>query len=211
MRTLLLITLALAASLAAQAQESPGDPGDKTQEAAAAQGLALMRALAADQSRELGMSSDDAQRATLGTPLPVMSVNLAALGKFKAGDDAAALLKGSNAAFYPVLLNGDARASVRVENAGAGWEMARVGNAGLAAAVERARRSLPSPDAPTVTLVQVLALNLVFVGQPDASGWQLSPVADDASVDLHAGKTEPAAKVFERLAPIAARHTDEPT
>jgi hypothetical protein len=109
------------------------------------------------------------------------------------------------------MLEGAVRSGVRVENAGAGWEPARVGNSGLATAVDRARRALPSPDDSATALVQVLALNLVFVGQKTASGWQLAPVIDDASVELKVGKAETASSVFVRLAPLAARHNGEPT
>jgi hypothetical protein len=207
--TLLLISLAMLAA-AASAQDIPRT--NKTQEAAAAQGLALMRALAGDKASDLGFkSSNDAARATLGTPLAVYNVDLAALKNFTSGGDASALLKPSAAAFYPVLLDGAVSSGVRVENTGAGWEAARVGNAGLATAVDRARRALPKPDDAATVLVQVLALNLVFVGQKDASGWLLAPVIDDPSVDLKVGNAEPAATVFVRLAPIAARQNGDPT
>jgi len=207
--TLLLISLTMLAA-AASAQDVPRT--NKTQEAAAAQGLALMRALAGDKASDLGFkSSNDAARATLGAPLAVYNVDLAALKNFTSGGDASALLKPSAAAFYPVLLDGAVSSGVRVENTGAGWEAARVGNAGLATAVDRARRALPKPDDATTALVQVLALNLVFVGQKDASGWLLAPVIDDPSVDLKVGMAEPAAAVFVRLAPIAARQNGDPT
>jgi type II secretory pathway pseudopilin PulG len=207
--TLLLISLAL---LAVTASAQDASRTNKTQEAAAAQGLALLRALAGDKASDLGFkSSNDAARATLGTPLPVYNVDLADLKNFPPGGDASALLKPSPAAFYPVLLDGAVSSGVRVENTGAGWEAARVGNAGLATAVDRARRALPKPDDSATVLVQVLALNLLFVGQKDANGWQLAPVIDDPSVELRVGKAEPAAAVFVRLAPIAARQNGDPT
>ncbi len=208
MRKLLLITLALAATFTASAQQTD-PPRARTQEAAAAHGLALLQALAADKSRETGLSSADAARATLGKPLAVASVELAALRAFKAGDDASALIRPSAEAFYPVLLDGGVRSGVRVENGDGGWQVVRVGNAGLASALEAARGALPSPD--EATLVQVLALNLVFVGHKGSGGWQLAPVIDDASLELKTGKLESAAEVFTRLAPIAARQNGDPT
>jgi hypothetical protein len=181
-------------------------------EAAATQALAILRAMASDNTRELGFtSSAEAARATLGAPLSIYSVDLAALRAFKPGDDGAALLKSVPAVFYPVLLDGSVRSAVRVEKSGTGWDATRVGNAGLATAVARARRALPIPDDPDTALVQVLALNLVFVGQKDASGWLLAPVIDDASVKLKVGFVERATDVLARLAPLAARHTGDPT
>lgn len=209
MRTLILIMLALVASFSATGQEPDRSA---TREVAAAQGLALLRSLAAgDKSQQAGLTTADAARSTLGAPLPVVSVDLDALRRYKSGDDAAALLRPSESALYPVLVDGAVRSSIRIENTKGGWQAARVGNAGLAIAVDRARRALPSPDDPSVTLVQVLALNLVFVGQKDASGWQLAPVVDDASVELKVGRAERAASVFSRLAPIAQRHNGDPT
>lgn len=209
LHSLLVVLSALLAAAAVPAQDVPRPT--KTQEAAAAQGLAILRSLASEKSRDLGFTSDaEAARATLGSPLSIYNVELAALREFRGGD-AAALLKPSPSAFYPVMLEGTVRSGVRVENTGAGWEAARVGNSGLATAVDRARRALPSPDDPATALVQVLALNLVFVGQKTGSGWQLAPVIDDASVDLKVGKAESASSVFARLAPIAARHNGEPT
>lgn len=207
MRKLLLITLALATGLSAAAQDQSRG---KTQEAAAAQGLALLQALATNKPRELGMSAADASRASLGKPLSVASVDLKALAAFKSGDDATALIKPSAAAFYPVTLDGGVRSGIRVEKTGGDWETARVGNSGLATVVEAARRALPSPDEPA-TLVQVLALNLLFVGQQSSGGWQLVPVIDDSSLELKTGKAEAASAVFTRLAPIAARQNGDPT
>jgi len=210
LHSLLVILSALFAAAVAPAQDVPRVT--KTQEAAAAQGLAILRSLASEKSRDLGFTSDaEAARATLGSPLSVYNVELAALKDFRAGGDASALLKPSPAAFYPVMLEGTVRSGVRVENTGAGWEPARVGNSGLATAVDRARRALPSPDDSATALVQVLALNLLFVGQKTGSGWQLAPVIDDASVELKVGTAESASCVFVRLAPLAARHNGEPT
>lgn len=208
MRTLILVVLVTLTSICA-AQESGRDPGGR--DAAAVQGLALLRAISADRSQSTGLTRAEAARTTLGKPLQVMSVELDGLRRFKAGDDVAPLFKPSSSAWFPVLLDGSVRSGVRVEDSGAGWKAARVGNAGLATAVERARRSLPSPDDPSVTLLQVLALNLVFVAQRTADGWQLSPVVDDASVELKIGNVESASAVFARLAPIAARHNGDPT
>ena len=212
MRKLHSLLVALSALLAAAVTPAQdASRVNKTQEAAAAQGLAILRSLASEKSRDLGLASEaEAARAALGSPLAVYNVELAALKDFRGGD-ASALLKPSPAAFYPVVLEGAVRSGVRVENTGAGWEPARVGNSGLATAVDRARRALPSPDDAATALVQVLALNLLFVGQKTASGWQLAPVIDDASVELSVGKAEPASSVFIRLAPLAARHNGEPT
>jgi hypothetical protein len=201
------LMLSCAAALAQNVSDKP-----QSAEAAATQGLALLRAMASDNARDLGFaSSAEAARATLGAPLSVYSVDLAALGAFKPGDDAAALLKSVPAAFYTVLLDGSVRSAVRVEKTDAGWNATRIGNAGLATAVARARSALPTPDDPNTALVQVLALNLVFVGQKGAGGWLLAPVIDDASVKLKVGSVERAADVLARLAPLAARHTGDPT
>jgi hypothetical protein len=210
LHTLLVLLAGLFAAAIACPQEAPRDT--RTQEAAAAQGLAILRSLTAEKSRDLGFTSDaEAARATLAPPLAVFNVELAALKEFRAGGDASALIKSSPAAFYPVLLDGAVRSGVRVENMGRGWEPARVGNSGLATAVDRARSALPTPEGRETALVQVLALNLLFVAQKTAGGWQLAPVIDDASVELKVGKVEPASSVFTRLAPLAARHNGDPT
>ena len=210
LQTLLVMVAALFAAAITPAQDAPRDT--KSQEAAATQGLAILRSLAADKSRDLGFASGaEVARATLAPPLAVFNVDLGALKEFRAGGDASAYIKPSPAAFYPVLLEGNVRSGVRVEKTGGSWEPTRVGNAGLATAVDRARRALPKPDDPVTALVQVLALNLLFVAQKTDDGWQLAPVIDDASVELKVGKAETASSVFTRLAPLAARHNGEPT
>lgn len=210
LHTFLVLLAGLFAAAIAPAQDAPRDT--KTQEAAATQGLAILRSLASEKSRDLGFGSEaEAARATLAPPMAVFNVDLAALKEFRAGGDASAYIKPSPAAFYPVTLEGTVRSGVRVERSDTGWEPTRVGNAGLATAVDRARRALPKPDDPVTALVQVLALNLLFVAQKTESGWQLAPVIDDASVELKVGKAEPASAVFTRLAPLAARHNGEPT
>jgi len=209
LHTVLVMLLALFVSSVAQTQEQA--PALKSQEAAAAQGLAILRSLSADRTRDLGFTQANADRTTLGKPLSVYSVNLDALREYRTGEDASDLIEQSPAAFYPVLLDGTVRTGVRVENSPAGWEPARVGNAGLATSVDRARHALPSPDDPAVALVQVLALNLVFVGQKTDAEWILVPVIDDPSVELKAGTPEPASSIFARLAILAARHNGQPT
>jgi hypothetical protein len=209
LQTVLVMLSALLTSVVAQTQDR--QPALKTQEAAAAQALEILRSLSEDRSRDLGFTAANADRTTLGAPLAVYSVDLEALKEFREGQNASDLIGKSPAAFYPVLLDGTVRTSVRVENTTAGWEPARVGNAGLAMAVDRARHALPSPDDPTIALVQVLALNLVFVGQKTGADWVLVPVIDDASVELKAGTPEPAERIFARLATVAARHNGQPT
>jgi hypothetical protein len=209
LQTVLVMLSALLTASVAQTQDPP--PARKSQEAAAVQGLEILRALAADRSRDLGFTAANADRTTLGKPLAVYSVALDALRQYRAGESASDLIGQSPAAFYPVLLDGSVRAGVRVENTPAGWEPARVGNAGLAVSVDRARHALPSPDDPATALVQVLALNLVFVGQKSGADWVLVPVIDDASVELKAGTPEPAERIFARLVTLAARHNGQPT
>jgi hypothetical protein len=208
---LLLTALAMTfVACLAHAQERPPVAG--SQEVAAVQSLALLRSLARERNaQELGFASaEEAARATLGAAMSVYDVGLDPLRKFKPGDDAGKLLEAREAAFYPVLLDGSVRASVRIEISAKGWAPARVGNTGLAVAVDKARKVLPAPEA-DVALVYVPALNLAFVGQKSAAGWLLVPVRDDASVDLRMDKAEAAASVFTRLAPIALQHDGEPS
>jgi hypothetical protein len=206
----LLITLLAFGGASALAQDP--QPRAGTPELAAAQGLAILQAMANDKAKNTGFASrTEAARATLGAPLKVFVVELKALAAFKPGNSPDVLLRSSPAAFYPVVLDGAVRSSVRVEDRGKGWEPARVGNTGLATAVARARSALSLSGGSETALVQVLALNLVFVAQKGSDGWLLAPVVDDPSVDLRVGKAELAQSVFVRLAPLAALQSGDPT
>ena len=181
-----------------------------TADAAAAQGLEILRAVVATQDAgELGFASrEDVARAALGPPMPVFVVGLDALRAYAAGADAKRIVEPVKSVVYPVLVDGEVRSSITVEGQDSGWSMASVGNSALVMAVAKVRRSI---SAEKVAMVRVLALNLVFLGEESATGWRLTPILDDTSVKLRAGVSETAADVFARLAPIARAHNGLPT
>ena len=100
MRKLHMLLVMLAGLFAAAIAPAQDASDARTQEAAATQGLSILRSLASEKSRDLGFASEaEVARAKLAPPMAVFNVDLSALKEFRAGGDASAYIKPSPARF----------------------------------------------------------------------------------------------------------------
>jgi hypothetical protein len=158
---------------------------------------------------EIGFDSPDEVRAAQpAEPLPVFMVRLDQLQAYREGQDPESLLVDLERVFYPMQVGGVIRSSMELSNNRGTWEVSRLGDTTQARMVHEARaqaRSAAGIGADQFILVRVPALQRSFLGHHDAQGLMLTPVADDASLDLHAGQPIAAGQVFTRLVSIAER------
>jgi hypothetical protein len=141
-----------------------------------------------DNYRSLGFDAvDDVKRAQLGRPLKVAYIDLSALRAYAPGGDTSRLLTKTNATVYPVVVNGVVKSSVTIAPADGGFEPARFGEGAIARRLSGYRRA-PSEGADM--MVQVPALNLVFLGRNSGGKLLLTLVLPDA-VDPDAGPRAP--------------------
>ena len=206
MKTLLLTALlaVLGVSTSAQAQSQAASDARTAKAARALQELPEL--INKDNHRSLGFESvEEARAGKLGDAIPVFMIRLDALQQYR-GEDAGRLLTDVQRAVYPVEVGGQVRTTMELTSVNGQWEVARMGGAQKIRAMDKQRRStmrvrgLQSSD---FFEVRIPALNLSFLGHHDAEGLMLTPMADDASLNLQAGRSVLASTLLTRLVPLA--------
>lgn len=202
-----------------EAQQESGEGHAKVSAAsstAAAAALATFQTLVnADNFRELGFESpSEVSGVRLGAPLHVFVVQLDQLQAYEPGSDPNGLLTDIRQDYYPVESDGQARVGIVVEEIEQGWRTASMGNAGLAKRIAAARTAVAEsvvPKPAELAVVEVPALGVYFLGHQGKGGrWQLTPLVDQPSLDLKAGATQPADRVFAALLPAAKNYNGLP-
>jgi hypothetical protein len=197
--TALLVILGVSTSAQAQAPEARA-----TQAARVLQELPEI--VNKDNHRALGFERvEEARAGKLGEALPVFMIRLDALQQYR-GEEPGRLLTDVQRAVYPVEVAGQVRTTVELHAVNGRWELARLGGAQKIRAMDKQRRTtmkargLLSSD---FFEVRIPALNLSFLGHHDADGLMLTPLVDDASLELQAGRPVLASQVLTRLVPLA--------
>lgn len=163
------------------------------QQEAADNALKILRDLAKDNYATLGFESkEEADAATLGTPLTLYLVPLDGLQAYEGEADPDELLQDSQIVLYPVMVDDTVRSAVGIQGSDEGWTPATFGSATLIQAIARVG---PNPDS---FIVQVPALGLHFVGERMDGELVLTPIAENA-FDLPVGKPVDAQEVFSVL------------
>jgi hypothetical protein len=174
------------------------------------QAFAKLRLAPLDFIQRLGFtSSEEIAGAQLGTPLREYIVPADELAKFTATSAPSSLLTGGLTLFYPVLVNGELRSSVRVlARPGTQAQVIALGDTATAARLAKIPRFsalVRERSVVSIPAVRVPALGLYFVGQVSDGKLQIASIFDVPNLGLEAGRFEDAAAVFTRLAPLAAK------
>lgn len=172
--------------------------------------LETMRAMAeAGQLKTLGFASvEEARSATLGDPVPILTVRLDQLREYKQGSDPTSLVSAvSTKVLYPVQVGQTTRSSITIARSRRGWEPVSFGGNALSNMFAMGRRKSPA----ATFVVVVPALNAFFGGAGRGAGMTLTPLEEYASLGLKAFETLPAAQVFERLVKPAREHNGLPS
>ena len=158
-------------------------------------------------ARRLGfLSSQEAGRATLGTPLREFVVPAEALVEYSPNRPAASLLTGGESFFYPVVAGNELRSSIRIAPGREGKpEVIAIGDAGSASHLNRLEGIGPSLRQRSdvgLPAVRVPALGLLFVARFQGKALEIAPIFDVPTLGLKAGRFEDAGQVFIRLGPF---------
>lgn len=202
--------LTLGSSLVAHA--GPPRPRAGTE---AAQALATLRRLVTPENPgSMGFSSpEEARQSTMDDPISVFMVRLDQLRAYRPGQEPSKLLIDLETAIYVVRVKSEARSSVEMSRVRGGWEARSFGNAPEAKLLDQVRREVVKAteiDSSAFFEVRIPALNLYFLGHQGPDGLMLSPLLDDPSLGFKAGEPQLAAKVLEKLQPLAQEHNGLP-
>ncbi|HEV3157733.1 MAG TPA: papain-like cysteine protease family protein [Candidatus Baltobacteraceae bacterium] len=160
--------------------------------------------------RRLGFaSSDEVSAARLGTPLQEYIVPADKLAAYTAKNSPSSLLTGGTTLFYPVVVAGEVRSSVRVlTRPGAPSQVISLGDTGTAAhlqQLEGINTLVGKRSDVSIPAVRIPALGLYFVGRTTAGKLQIASIFDVPWLGLKKGQFTDAQSVFLRLAPFASK------
>lgn len=201
------------------AQYKATKPVAKDAREAASLGLKTFPAMINENNfRAMGFRSvSEVRQARLGEPMKVFTVRLDKLMKYEDGIEADTILeKANNQVMYPIIVNSEARCSITVALRKEQWVVAQFGSSSLTQLVSSARRaSVEETRLPlsAYMVIQVNALNMVFVGHQDreTNELMLTPVVDYPNLKLRMGSSQSATEVFKKLVPLAQGHNGLPT
>ncbi len=170
--------------------------------------IAVLQRLASERGYQgLGFESlEEVKSATLGAPLQVFMVGLDALRDYQSQTDPNSLLIDEHRLIYPVVVGGQQRSSITMQELEGKWEIASIGRPRLANAIALTRQGvIKSTNAPIESTfgVEVPALNLFFIGYRADGKLSLTPVFGDPSLKIEEGQSMEAHTVFGALAPAA--------
>jgi hypothetical protein len=153
--------------------------------------------------KAMGLDSvGDTGSTALGDPLVVFYVPLDTLRTYQSNANALGLLIGGDRVLYPVLLGRVTRSSITVARDTSGWRGVSYGGPNTARLVWKALNeaiSRPAGRSRRYFLVDVLALNLQFLGYEEHGKLFLIPLLDDPRRKLTAGKPKGGERVFAQL------------
>jgi len=157
-------------------------------------------------------SAAEIATATLGQPVVAFLVRLDRLRNYQPSVDATSLLSGGDKVLYPVLVRDQVRSSITVDKGSGSWKAVSFGGAQLIQRLVRARDKVSPPGTPTMD-VEVLALSAFFLGELSVARGNtlfLTPLADQPQLNLKAGATDQAARIFTQLVPMARAYNGLP-
>jgi hypothetical protein len=189
--------------------EVPAVPVVATHAAAATASLKTLARLVTSQKTLGFASASEAESASLVAPLPMWMVGLNDLRTFHPGDDPRPLLKDEGSFLYPVTAGGDVRSAMVVRKVNGEWKATQFGRASLARFAHEGRRRVSEArgvEASGVALVEIPTMSARLLAHDEHGIPMLTALVDVPGTDVRAGTTVPAAEVFAKLQPIAARN-----
>jgi hypothetical protein len=217
MRAILCASLALA-TMAVQAQQGPGAVNmravvEESSPVARSSLATFGKLVSPENAVRMGFANPaEVQRAQLDNPLGDYMVRLDELSQYH-GADPSSLLHSTGLVTYPVKVGEKVQSSVTLRKQDSQWKAVSFGSPLLTTALHDARDGVVKRErraSQDFFQVRVPALNLHFVGHMVDGKLMLTPVRDIEAYGLKKGDTQPAAMIFAKLQPEAARDNGMP-
>lgn len=150
---------------------------------AATQGLQpFLSKIPAPSVEEYGfVHGDDLATASLGTPFMVHTITPSALEKYQAGMTVASILTPTTAWYFPVLIAGQTRAILAVDNIDNQWQAVSLGDAGLAKELGAVSRQWKASQGYHPMLIVVFQAHKFLFTVPEKDAYNLTPLTVDAT------------------------------
>jgi len=170
-----------------------------------------------DNYKAMGFNTlEDVRKAKLDDDEPMMGVfniRLDDLKEYSQGNDPNRLIKASDQAIYPVTVDRKVRTSVEIVKGKEGWTIGRLGGPNTIKLFTDTRKRVVEAagiKASECFVVQVLSLNLNFIGYRAENLILLAPVLDDKEYDFKAGISIPIKDAINAILPAAQKHDGLP-
>lgn len=155
-----------------------------------------------------GITVEELQSARLGRPVEVFSVRADELSKFRKGDDERKLLHDQQERIYPIVIDSQGRALIRIKHVSRGWVPVAWGEEALARNLVRTMGngpSAPGSEEPTYVAVEIPSMRLSFLtsnAAPDRN--KMSFKSLNSLSELKANQAVQGVRVFETAADFSA-------
>ncbi|MDQ1353788.1 MAG: hypothetical protein QG657_4095 [Acidobacteriota bacterium] len=147
------------------------------------------------------LTEEEAAQTTRGEKLKVYEISFIKLGKFKAGDNAKALLIHNNEIVYPIYVGNELKTALSVRKVKNEWQTASMGS-GEIQFLEKIRKEHAQANKLNLKsyyIVRVGALYMSFLGYDKGNEMVLIPTHESQDTQLVVGKEMPADDVFTRI------------
>jgi hypothetical protein len=160
----------------------------------------------------INLTEEEAAQSTRGEKLKVYEISFIKLEKFKAGDNAKALLIHNNEIVYPIYVGNELKTALSVRKVKNEWQTASMGS-GEIQFLEKIRKEHAQANKLNLKsyyIVRVNSLYMSFLGYDKGNEMVLIPTHESQDPQLIVGKEMPADEVFIRLQDLLTddqRHT----
>jgi len=179
--------------MSAQEEVAQDAGADKTQQA--------LKKLPPQLLKMLNMTEEEAAQTTRGEKLKVYEISFIKLGKFKAGDNAKALLIHNNEIVYPIYVGNELKTALSVRKIKNEWQTASMGSGDIQF-LEKVRKEHALANKLNIKsyyIVRVNSLYMSFLGYDKGNDMYLIPTHESQDPQLVVGKEMPADEVFTRI------------
>ncbi len=168
---------------------------------AASRSLRLISALAQDPvAPKLGFRHpDEVRQVELGKPIPVFTLNLDEIQSYEEGDDPSELLSRSGKMYFPVLVAGEVRTSVTVEEDDGAWEMTSIGQSHLSETLVLMCNEVEGTYGGPTFVAHIPALYQMFVVYGLGEDRRFVPVYANRLLKIVARQIRPSRELFKLL------------
>jgi len=176
--------------------------------AAAEEGLSpFLKVIPPPERENYGFApGDDLEKAALGEPFPLYTITPQTLFNSASGSPVSSLISSAGSWFFPVLVNGEARNILTVDQMAGSWKAVAIGKAALARELQKVREQWPEAKGYEPKLVAVFQATAYFFTVPEKDDYNLTPLTFDgkgfdAGVPLEKGyaKTVELSRFIDKL------------
>jgi len=173
--------------------------------------------LPADSRADYGfIPTDEPDQLSLGTPFKLYTITPASIFAYRSGDTVSSLLTETDLWYFPVISEDQIRSILVVEQSDNQWQAVSLGQAPLAAELDRIKRVWPVEDGFNPRLIVVYQAKQFFFTVPERGEFNLTLISTESTTAEDRSDTtgkysslDKLEQVIQRLAPVVETSLQE--